>query len=481
MAGDKSYMILLNKYNVLLAQSKDLKEQLEKQKMESQRLLDRSSVIEKNIRELCEDILAKDPSEMKLGVEYSWDKIELLELIQKSNNAFHHYIKQKKDFMERLADECEDRGKKIESLSSQIEEMTINPAARNIDIEVLQKRSEEIQKRNELAKKMPPSVENAVHKGNIQLIQGEENDPVIEEEESLYEGVQEIGADIKTQITPKSIPGTSMRKKIQKKKESLFALENYQDTIDQLDDISKLIMKIIGEKGYSKELIIRSEASKLNPMISETRLRSTFKYLKGFGIIEEEIISIKGKFFVCYFTSKGRQIYKAIFDNSPVLSEAEKIITEHNNLIHGYGIMDVAEILRQHIEFKTISEWNRKKPINLHNGTSYIPDIICETKEGRKMYIEFECGNHTQINFNAKCNKMLSVTPILNFIVPNRKVEETIITQVNQWIKNKGQQAISHATVRITSSALIDNVNLLDNKSWHYVYILEKSITPEIN
>ena len=97
------------------------------------------------------------------------------------------------------------------------------------------------------------------------------------------------------------------------------------------------------------------------------------------------------------------------------------------------------------------------------------------------MYIEFECGHHTQINFNAKCNKMLSVTPILNFIVPNRKVEETIITQVNQWIKNKGQQAISHATVRITSSALIDNVNLLDNKSWHYVYILEKSITPEIN
>ena len=91
MAGDKSYMILLNKYNVLLAQSKDLKEQLEKQKMESQRLLDRSSVIEKNIRELCEDILAKDPSEMKLGVEYSWDKIELLKLIQKSNNAFHHY------------------------------------------------------------------------------------------------------------------------------------------------------------------------------------------------------------------------------------------------------------------------------------------------------------------------------------------------------------------------------------------------------
>ncbi|MFR3808684.1 MAG: hypothetical protein ACLTX3_06970 [Lachnospiraceae bacterium] len=88
----------------------------------------KDKVIEKNLRDLCADILAKDPKEMKLGQEYSWDKIDLLSLIQKSRNVFKKYNEDKKDFLEQLADTCEDRGRQIESLKSQIEELLMNPA-----------------------------------------------------------------------------------------------------------------------------------------------------------------------------------------------------------------------------------------------------------------------------------------------------------------------------------------------------------------
>ena len=78
MGSDKSFDTLLNKYNILLAQTRDLKEQLKNSQEKNQQLLSKFDVVEKNVRELCEDILAKDPKEMKLGIEYSWDKIELL-------------------------------------------------------------------------------------------------------------------------------------------------------------------------------------------------------------------------------------------------------------------------------------------------------------------------------------------------------------------------------------------------------------------
>ena len=132
MGNDKSFYTLLNKYNTLLAQTQDLKEQLDKSKENNAEILQKDKVIEKNLRDLCADILAKDPKEMKLGQEYSWDKIDLLSLIQKSRNVFKKYNEDKKDFLEQLADTCEDRGRQIERLKSQIEELLMNPAARSL-------------------------------------------------------------------------------------------------------------------------------------------------------------------------------------------------------------------------------------------------------------------------------------------------------------------------------------------------------------
>ena len=77
MGNDKSFYTLLNKYNTLLAQTQDLKEQLDKSKENNAEILQKDKVVEKNLRDLCADILAKDPNEMKLGQEYSWDTMKI--------------------------------------------------------------------------------------------------------------------------------------------------------------------------------------------------------------------------------------------------------------------------------------------------------------------------------------------------------------------------------------------------------------------
>lgn len=115
------------------------------------------------------------------------------------------------------------------------------------------------------------------------------------------------------------------------------------------------------------------------------------------------------------------------------------------------------------------------------NETEATEQSIQLLLDGKQMYIEYECGNHTQTNFNGKCNKMLNFTNTLNFIVPNRKGEEIINSQVRKWIDNKGIEALNYVKIRVTSAAIIKDVNLLEDSSWHFVYNLSKREIPEVN
>ena len=488
MGSDKSFDTLLNKYNILLAQTRDLKEQLKNSQEKNQQLLSKFDVVEKNVRELCEDILAKDPKEMKLGIEYSWDKIELLELIRKSKSAFHVYISARKDILERMADLCEERGNQIESLKLQIQKLLEEPTARTLTMEELEKRCNEVKEKEEMMTKLSPKMQEKVASGKIELIETEANDPVINEEMDVVVDAEDMEDElIRKKLMSSSIPGTDHRRTFQaakskrKERANKYALEDYDDTLKQLSDEDKMLIRIIGTKGYSLYSDIYTEISKEMPEITNGKTRSSLKFLVGCQILQEEKVKVKTTISFFYFSIKGSRIFEILFQEKPIMSMAEKLIAEHDNLVHGYGIFLTAEILKENERFRNVNIWNRKHPLKIREGMSYIPDIICTTLDGKQMYIEYECGNHTQTNFNGKCNKMLNFTNTLNFIVPNRKGEEIINSQVRKWIDNKGIEALNYVKIRVTSAAIIKDVNLLEDSSWHFVYNLSKREIPEVN
>ena len=76
----KNQKTLENQYHMVVARCKDLEEQMRiRQKQWDQREVE-SKTTEKLMRELCEDILAKDSKEMVLGTDYSWSSIQINEL-----------------------------------------------------------------------------------------------------------------------------------------------------------------------------------------------------------------------------------------------------------------------------------------------------------------------------------------------------------------------------------------------------------------
>lgn len=399
MGSDKSFDTLLNKYNILLAQTRDLKEQLKNSQEKNQQLLSKFDVVEKNVRELCEDILAKDPKEMKLGIEYSWDKIELLELIRKSKSAFHVYISARKDILERMADLCEERGNQIESLKLQIQKLLEEPTARTLTMEELEKRCNEVKEKEEMMTKLSPKMQEKVASGKIELIETEANDPVINEEMDVVVDAEDMEDElIRKKLMSSSIPGTDHRRTFQaakskrKERANKYALEDYDDTLKQLSDEDKMLIRIIGTKGYSLYSDIYTEISKEMPEITNGKTRSSLKFLVGCQILQEEKVKVKTTISFFYFSIKGSRIFEILFQEKPIMSMAEKLIAEHDNLVHGYGIFLTAEILKENERFRNVNIWNRKHPLKIREGMSYIPDIICTTLDGKQMYIEYECG-----------------------------------------------------------------------------------------
>lgn len=98
----KNQKTLENQYHMVVARCKDLEEQMRiRQKQWDQREVE-SKTTEKLMRELCEDILAKDSKEMVLGTDYSWSSIQINELIRKSKQSFTNYIASRTDFMQKL-------------------------------------------------------------------------------------------------------------------------------------------------------------------------------------------------------------------------------------------------------------------------------------------------------------------------------------------------------------------------------------------
>ena len=488
MVSPKEHEALQNQYYIAIAKAQDLQEQLRaRQKQWEQRNRD-FDVTVKLARELCEGILAKDPKEMVLGADYSWDDIPVNELILKARKVFQEYIESRKDFMGKIMDISEERRQAVESLKEQLELLMARQGASSVSEEESgsqggqEKKGQKIQQK---ADAVPEEIKTDADSGKLEVLMDEQDDFDFTEEE-LYKDIAKINA--RTQITPKSVPVTESKRRLEHKarrKENAMKAHviNLKEYEEKLDETGWMVMESIGKEGVSTYSDIEASVLKKEPDITANKIRVSIGILFNIGLIHKEPVKnpLKGTFYIHQLTAMGSQVYKDRYGLPPIPSEMDKIMAEHDNCVHGYGIKFVAEVLRENGEFQDVCDANRKNPIDLGGGSSYVPDIVCTDKNGLKMYIEYECANHTQTNFNAKCNKMCKASPLLNFIVPNRMAADKMMRLIGNWIENRGAKSLRHVTVRVTGAFQLKGRTLSDNRNWKIVYQPERSREPHIN
>lgn len=234
-----------------------------------------------------------------------------------------------------------------------------------------------------------------------------------------------------------------------------LTIENVDAYISAMTDIMWDIMEAIGTEGYAKSNDILNWIDNKSPnKYAKSNVLNSLTTLKKMNILTAENVSTGYRRFQIFkFSQKGEEMFRAYFKKEPVESEIDRIIRDHDNVIHGYTIKDACELLLNYHNCTDVNMNRQEVSIKLPNGETYIPDIVATKENGEKMYIEVELGNTPQKDFNNKCSKMLQVTKNLYFVTDvDETIRKKLEGQVSMWILSMGgKEKIAGTTVYLTT------------------------------
>lgn len=462
-----SYEVLYSKYQRALASVRELERQKEFYEKELESLRDSSQQMEDSCRVLCETILKKD-REIGKGKNDVWFKKNTTKLIQAAQESLERYFPSKEEMIRKLLEHAHARTQKIASLMVQIKEQEGKHAEeiRQKD-EAIEKLRKIIGEGKEEAHEAEKIIEESTRKPtdleHLMEVEEEDGDDLSDVVETALDD-QAIHEDIITYVAPgpKVKLQENSRENVKKKIHEVANrhVENVEICARGLKDLSKHIIKVMGETGISELTPLIVEARlRNNDIPSDSRIKAYICEMRknireekdtgngGNAIIETYKCPApgSGNLMLYKLSPLGRDIFHYLFGKDAVEPEMERIRKAHDNYEHGYGIKKTAILIKN---MECVREWQadiifltRRKEyvVQISENEKYIPDIIITflNKKGKEIryYIEYETGKCNDSDFIAKCNKMAVVSPYINFVVPKNDEKAKLLAQVEKWRK----------------------------------------------
>lgn len=473
--ADTQYKTLLSKYNVAVARCRDLEEQNNTNMHHWKSEEERFKKVEDLARRLCEMILAKDPREMVLGESSSWYSTPVDELLLRAQKSYKEYNEKTTKLLKAIQGEAEKRRSKIEGLEDQIQQYLTGNGFTAPPAPMAEKSGDEL----------VPDIEQNAQTGKIKVIIEEASDGL--EKEDVQALSEMLNLNEQTKLTTNAVPINSAVQKardIERERDnSMMAhLINLAELEKRFNKMMWTVLAAIGE-GIAKYPEIERRILEREPSAAKTKIRTATTELFKMKALDQQSLNLPltPRVMVYKLTDIGVRLYRKHFEKMPDESEIDRVCKEHDNLEHGYGIMDLEKVLIACGRYREVHIFNRSRAISISENRKYVPDIIARPVKGDFIeYIEYERGHHTQPDFNAKLNKMCKVTRFLNIVAPNRAVLiKKIRPQVDTWIRERGADSIRNIQIRLTTPTELRNSET--RNAWLIVYKLSKGTEPVID
>ena len=474
--ADTQYKTLLSKYNVAVARCRDLEEQNSVNMRHWKAEEERFKKVEDLARKLCEMILAKDHTEMVLGENRSWYSTPIDELILRAQKSYKSYNQETTRILNAIQDEAERRRSKIEGLEDQIQQYLAGSGF----VAPIGKMEPDPEPGDELA----PEIRPAANPGKIELIIEEAGDGS-DDEEDVRAISELIEISEQTKLSTNAVPVSDAVQKVrtmERERESAMMAHmiDLAELEKRFNDLMWTVLSVIGGVGVAKYPEIERKTAEADKSAVKTKIRTATQELFKMKVLDQQSLNLPltPRVLVYKLTDVGIRLYRKRFDKMPVESEVDRVRREHDNLEHGYGIMDLEKVLTESGRYREVHIFNRDRAINVSGNRKYIPDVIALPVKGNfTEYIEYERGFHTQPDFNAKCNKMCKVTRFVNIVAQNRTVLlKKIRPQVETWIKERGIESMKNIRIRLTTPTELRTADPAD--AWLIVYDLSKGAEP---
>lgn len=528
--GDENYNSIVNKYNRLVARFRDLEQQSTERQKKWDALEEQYKTNESITRELCELILAKDPKEMVLGSSYSWSKLSIRDLVQKSKIVFEKYNDSRTELLRKIQEQSEERRQTIEGLTLQLEQE--RNRQRSIDAYRIDDDEEDVasapqeapeydSETGEVAEPPAPqklsavlsdqtrqrvawSAQKAAESGNIELCREDSDDYVVIEEDDGDVSAADIRQQCDMARTSAAVKVERANYKVEpapRKKKAAQAARaetvqklvqvDISETESRMDDRKWLLLEIIGTTGKCEgqdltDALIAEAEKRSIPAINNNAARYILKQLTAAGVLimdSDFTHPTKSRFAVYSLSDIGRRLFYIHFSKEAVVSERDILIAQHDNLEHAFGIKTLKEILEASGNYTSVSMERAANTIDMNDGSKYIPDIIAsgKVKNGSfKAYFEYERGTHHQSDFSIKLNKMVKMTRWLNIVCPNKETVENLRDKTTAWIESRGgPKQLQNVRVRITTLKRLEGQSKInDDSNWQVVFDLKHGAAP---
>lgn len=253
-------------------------------------------------------------------------------------------------------------------------------------------------------------------------------------------------------------------KEVEKQKVSEIFDENINVYLNNLSNKQEYLIKIIGETGISRNTDLRDylnddkkgfDLFKKHNKIDYQSLSSEVASLRGTQILEDIKLSLGGRGggasqVVFELSNVGKQCYKLLYEDDPVIPEKKRVVDMHGSLEHGYMIKDSAFILEE--MGYTVYTKNEDITFQVSNGRRKVFDIVAKDKDDKVIHIEVERGTHNKEDFFDAMDRIFEITNEFYFICPNDTIlNGTTKKHFFEWIKEnlggvKNADLILHTT-----------------------------------
>lgn len=484
MVTDNDYRELLNKYNILISKYDDMVETNIQNEAEWKREEQEYNDLCDRVRELCENIFNKSQE------IHDTNKKNMQELVHSTKLAFEEYSHKRNEIIKVIVKESEDKSAEIENLKNQISQMlvsensysgtpvdAINEATeenRDADVSNTVPEEKTHKKLKDFGKKKSANIETVV-----------EGDA--DEEEQARNLIAAAAAENINSVIKKT-PAFNQNFKPPKPKIDREPTGDDYDKIkaaaENLKDIHWEILTIMGKQGLSRMTKI---VDAFGGRKTQGAIRQGINTLKDMGLlaVDTAINPFSKNLMVYHISEAGNMVYKFRYHQNPVKSEMKKIINEHDNLEHGYGILFLYELMLQDpARFTDVSMFNKKNPIDYGSGNNkevYVPDIQFKENGKQLTFYEYERVNQGQLDYERKMNKLLRVTRYIYFIVDTKDTLDKMIKIVNKWVDKKNPKELDGYKLKICTATYFRD-KLITNKTalWQAEYDFAKSNKPSI-
>jgi len=173
--------------------------------------------------------------------------------------------------------------------------------------------------------------------------------------------------------------------------------------------------------------------------VSSGTAHRTFERLREQGVIEEErpkVESVGQTPYLLRLTERGRETFRALFDQEPVESEYDRLLARHKNAEHVLLNLETRDALLA-AGAESVDLYPR--PVPLPNGGTFDVDLVA-VFGGKPLYVEAERFG-SKSNRSRKWANYATVTEDFYVVAPNKRAKSAIISELSLWAYQHPDQA----------------------------------------